>query len=153
RLARHPGYLLNGTFRDPTSDALQKFTNIGTIIGDQAETYPVYMTIYDQMIKSFEVIPQNTSTAISVSTYENRNYRILIQYPFNWTVQESKSSGELINVATFVSPTGPDSDPTAEVSIYLDKLHNLTTTLNNYAHFVAFADYENRPSYFHATAS
>ncbi|MGC2683490.1 MAG: hypothetical protein WA323_16645 [Candidatus Nitrosopolaris sp.] len=111
------------------------------------------MTIYDQMIKSFEVIPQNTSTAISVSTYENRNYRILIQYPFNWTVQESKSSGELINVATFVSPTGPDSDPTAEVSIYLDKLHNLTTTLNNYAHFVAFADYENRPSYFHATAS
>ena len=103
------------------------------------------------MIKSFEVIPQNSSTAISVSTYENRNYRILIQYPFNWTVQESKSSGELINVATFVSPIGPDPDPTAEVSIYFDKLHNLTTTLNNYAHFVAFADYENRPSYFHAT--
>jgi tetratricopeptide (TPR) repeat protein len=33
-LAGHPGYLLNGTFRDPTSDALQKFTNIGTIIGN-----------------------------------------------------------------------------------------------------------------------
>ncbi len=32
-LAGHPGYLLNGTFRDPTSDALQRFTNIGTIIG------------------------------------------------------------------------------------------------------------------------
>jgi hypothetical protein len=54
-LAGHPGYLLNGTFRDPTSDALQKFTNIGTIIGDKeysviyyspAETYPVYRTIY-----------------------------------------------------------------------------------------------------------
>ena len=31
----------------------------------------------------------------------------------------------------------------------MDKLHNSTTTLNNYAHFVAFADYENRTSYFH----
>ncbi|MFY9799160.1 MAG: hypothetical protein WB988_08035 [Candidatus Nitrosopolaris sp.] len=58
-LAGHPGYLLNGTFRDPTSDALQKFTNIGTIIGDKvysviyyspAETYPVYNTRYHQMI-------------------------------------------------------------------------------------------------------
>ena len=32
----------------------------------------------------------------------------------------------------------------------MDKLHNSTTTLNNYAHFVAFTDYENRTSYFHA---
>ena len=113
-LAGHPGYLLNGTFRDPTSDALQRFTNIGTIIGDKvysiiyyspAETYPVYRTIYDQMIKSFEVIPQNSSAAISVSTYQNRNYEIQIQYPSNWSVQESKSSGELVNIATFLSPT------------------------------------------------
>ena len=102
------------------------------------------------MIKSFEVIPQNRSAATSVSTYENRNYGIQIQYPSDWSVQESKSSGELINVATFVSPTGPDSDPTADVSIYLDNLYNSTNTLDNYAHFVAFTDYENRPSYFHA---
>ncbi len=158
-LAGHPGYMLNGTFRDPTSDALQRFTNIGTIIGDKvysiihyspAETYPIYNTIYDQMIKSFEVIPQNSSAATSLSTYENRNYGIHIQYPSDWSVQESKSSGELINVATFVSPTGPDSDPTADVCIYLDKLHNSTTTLDNYAHFVAFTDYENKPSYIHA---
>jgi hypothetical protein len=69
-LAGHPGYLLNGIFRDPTSEALQRFTNIGTIIGDkvysviyysQAETYPVYNTIYHKMIKSFEVIPVNSS--------------------------------------------------------------------------------------------
>jgi hypothetical protein len=40
--------------------------------------------------------------------------------------------------------------PTAEVTIYMDRLHNSTTNLNNYAHFVAFTDYENRPSYFHA---
>jgi hypothetical protein len=54
-LAGHPGYLLNGTFRDPTSDALQRFTDIGTIIGDK-----VYSVIYYlQMIKSFEVIPQH----------------------------------------------------------------------------------------------
>jgi hypothetical protein len=67
-LAGHPGYLLNDTFRDPTSDALQRFTNIATIIGDKeysviyyspAETYPIYNTIYLQMIKSFEVIPQH----------------------------------------------------------------------------------------------
>ena len=60
------------------------------------------------------------------------------------------SKGTPINIATFVSPTGPDSDPNAEVSVYMDKLHNSTTTLNNYAHFVAFADYENRTSDFHA---
>jgi len=47
--------------------------------------------------------------------------------------------GTLIKIATFVSPTGPDSDPTAEVAIYIYKLHNSTTDLNNYAHFVAFA--------------
>jgi hypothetical protein len=84
------------------------------------------------------------------STYENRNYGIQIQYPFDWSVQDYKSSGELINVATLVSPTGPDSNPTATVAIYIDKLHNSTTELNNYAHFVAFTDYENRPSDFHA---
>ena len=101
------------------------------------------------MIKSFEVIPQNSVAATSASTYENSNYGILIKYALDWSVQQSKSSDEPINVAAFVPPTGPDSDPTAAVSIYLDKLHNSTTTLNNYAHFVAFADYENRPSYFH----
>jgi tetratricopeptide (TPR) repeat protein len=66
-LASHAGYLLNGTYRDPISDALQRFTNIGTIIGNKvysiiyyspAYTYPVYSTIYHQMIRSFEVIPQ-----------------------------------------------------------------------------------------------
>ena len=71
-VAGHPGYLLNGTFRDPTSDALQRFTNIGTIIGDKvysiiyyssAETYPIYNTIYLQMIKSFEVVPQKSTNS------------------------------------------------------------------------------------------
>jgi hypothetical protein len=60
---------LNGTFRDPTSEALQRFTNIGTIIGDKvyfviyyspSETYSIYNTIYHKMIKSFEVIPVNS---------------------------------------------------------------------------------------------
>ena len=67
-LAGHPGYLLNGTFRDPVSGALQEFTNIRTTIGDKAysviyyspvQTYPIYSSIYGQMIKSFEVIPTN----------------------------------------------------------------------------------------------
>jgi hypothetical protein len=31
----------------------------------------------------------------------------------------------------------------------MDRLDNSTTDLNNYAHFVAFIDYENKPSYFH----
>jgi hypothetical protein len=88
--------LLNGTFR-ATFDVLQRFTNIGTIIGDKvysiiyyspAETYPAYNTIYHQMIKSFEVIPQNSSAGNEVS--ENRNYGIQIQYPSDWSVQESK---------------------------------------------------------------
>ena len=60
----HPGYLSNGTFRDPTTDALQRFTNIGTIIGGKvysiiyyspAETYPIYNTGYLQIVKSFGV--------------------------------------------------------------------------------------------------
>ena len=41
-LAGYPGYLLNGTFRDPTSEALQRFTNIGAIIGDRASVASVY---------------------------------------------------------------------------------------------------------------
>jgi hypothetical protein len=151
-LAGHPGYLLNGTFRDPTSDALQRFTNIGMVIGDKvysiiyyspAETYPVYRTVYDQMIKSFEIRSH-------LAPYKNTTYGIQIRYPSDWTIQESNASGTLINIATFVSPTGPNSDPTAEVAIYMDMLHNSTTTLNNYAHFVAFTDYESRTSYFHA---
>ena len=101
------------------------------------------------MIKSFEVIPQKSSAESEVSTYQNRDYGIQIQYPSDWSVQESKSSSELINVATFLSPTG-NPYPTAAVAIYVDRLHNSTTNLNNYAHFVAFTDYENRPSYFHA---
>jgi tetratricopeptide (TPR) repeat protein len=80
----------------------------------------------------------STGNQAATSTSENRNYGIQIQYPSDWSVQESKSSGELINVATFISPTGPDSNPTATVAIYIDRLHNSTTTLNNYAHFVAF---------------
>jgi hypothetical protein len=157
----YQAYLSNGTFSDPTSDALQWLTKIGTITGDKlyfiiyyspAEIHAVYNKIYHHIIKSFEVIPQNSSieNATSVSTYENRNYGIQIQYPSDWSIQESAASGIPINIATFVSPIGPDSDPTADVSIYLDKLHNSTTTLNNYAHFVAFADYENRTSDFHA---
>jgi hypothetical protein len=82
-------------------------------------------------------------TQLLTSTYENTTYGIRIQYPSDWTVQGSNASGTLINIATFVSPTGPNSNPTADVSIYVDKLHNSTTTLNNYAHFVAFTDYEN----------
>jgi hypothetical protein len=31
-LAGHPGFYLNGTFTDPTSGVLDRFTNIGTII-------------------------------------------------------------------------------------------------------------------------
>jgi hypothetical protein len=130
-LAGHPGYLLNGTFRDPSSDALQRFTNIGTIIGDKvysiiyyspAETYPVYNTIYDRMIKSVEVISQNSSAGNAVSIYQNTNYGILIKYPSDWSKQEPTASGTPINVARFVSPTGPDSNPTADVAIYIDRL-------------------------------
>jgi tetratricopeptide (TPR) repeat protein len=83
------------------------------------------------------------------STYENSTYGIRVQYPSDWSVQESKSSGERINVAAFVSPTGPDSDPTAWVSIYTDTLDNSTTNLDNYAHY-ALDGYENWPSHFHA---
>jgi hypothetical protein len=92
------------------------------------------------MIKSFEIRPHFTP-------YQNTAYGIQIRYPSDWTIQESNTSDTLINITTFVSPTGPNSDPTAEVAIYMDMLHNSTTTLNNYAHFVAFADYENNTAF------
>ena len=42
---------------------------------------------------------------------------------------KNQSSGEPINVATSVSPTGPNSNPKADVVIYIDTLDNLTTNL------------------------
>jgi hypothetical protein len=89
----------------------------------------------------------SAGNALVTSTYENTVYGIRVLYPSDWSVQESNSCGELINVATFISPTGPNSNPTAEVAIYMDRLDNSTANLKNYAHFVAFADYENKPSY------
>ncbi|HXX97815.1 MAG TPA: hypothetical protein VEL11_11960 [Candidatus Bathyarchaeia archaeon] len=68
------------------------------------------------MIKSFEVIPQNSRAENEVSTYQNSDYGIQIQYPSVWSKQESTASGTPINVVTLVSPTGPDSNPTADIS-------------------------------------
>lgn len=66
-LANHPGFLLTGTFkRNPSSNALEWFSNIGTIIGNKVysilyyspeKTYPVYHPTYLQMIRSFALIP------------------------------------------------------------------------------------------------
>jgi hypothetical protein len=66
-LANHPGFLLAGTFkRNPSSNALEWFSNIGTIIGNKVysilyyspeKTYPVYHPTYLQMIRSFALIP------------------------------------------------------------------------------------------------
>jgi hypothetical protein len=66
-LANHPGFLLSGTFkRNPSSNALEWFSNIGTIIGNKVysilyyspeKTYPVYHPTYLQMIRSFALIP------------------------------------------------------------------------------------------------
>jgi hypothetical protein len=84
----------------------------------------------------------SAGNAVATSTYENTAYEIRLQYPSHWSVQQLNASGTLINIATFVSPTGPNSNPTAEVAIYMDRLDNSTTNLNNYAHFVAFTDYE-----------
>jgi hypothetical protein len=86
-------------------------------------------------------IIQQKSSAEATYTYENKIYGIKVQYPSDWSVQESASSGGLITIATFLSPTG-NPFPTAVVTIYMDRLHNSTTNLNNYAHFVAFTDYK-----------
>ena len=92
--------------------------------------------------------PNCVFNCTATSIYENPTYGIRVRYLSDWTIQESNTSGTLINIATFVSPTGPNSNPTAEVRIYMDTLHNSTTTLNNYEHFVAFTDYENKTSSF-----
>jgi hypothetical protein len=66
-MAGHPGFLLAGTFkRNPSSNALEWFSNIGTIIGNKVysiiyysaeKTYPLYYPTYLQMIRSFALIP------------------------------------------------------------------------------------------------
>jgi hypothetical protein len=69
-LLKSPSYVhcdfrfdIDDHFRSIT--ALQRFTNIGTIIGDKeysviyyspAETYPIYNTIYSQMIKGVQIV-------------------------------------------------------------------------------------------------
>jgi hypothetical protein len=73
------------------------------------------------------VVPQKSSTENPAG--------IRVHYPSDWTIQESKPSGTRINIATFVSPTGPNSNPTADIAIYIDSLHNSTTNLNNFAQY------------------
>jgi hypothetical protein len=80
------------------------------------------------MIKLFEI-------SSHLTPYQNIAYGIQMRYPSDWTIQESNASGTFINIATFVSPTGPNSDPTAEIAIYMDTLHNSTTNLDNYAQY------------------
>lgn len=141
-LAGHPGFFLAGTFRDPTSDALQEFTNIGTIIGDKEysviyyspeQTYPVYSTIYSKMIKSFEVIntitgQNNTSPQQALSPYGNTFYGVTMKYPLNWRI--SPYFGGLV---TFDSAEARLNHSIAEVRIIVDNYHgsfNLTSYLN-----------------------
>ena len=97
-------YLSNGTFRDPTSDALQKFTNIGTIIGDKAysviyyspaETYPVYSTIYRQLANSFEVIPQKSSVP---TANQNANTTNLVPDVRVVSEQEQRTGGLIFTI-------------------------------------------------------
>ena len=48
-IACHPGYLLKGTFGDPKSDALQRFTNIETIIWDKVLQQQIEGTLMVQI--------------------------------------------------------------------------------------------------------
>jgi hypothetical protein len=68
------------------------------------------------------------------STYENRTYGIRVQYPSGWVVEQSNISSVPIDVARFFSTNGYPK-PTAEISIYVDILHNSTVNLDNYAHY------------------
>ena len=82
--------------------------------------------------KKVPIVPENPA---ATSTYVNSTYGIRVHYPSDWPIQVSKPIGALINIATFVSPSGPNSNPTADIAIYIDRLHNSATNLINYAHF------------------
>lgn len=71
--------------------------------------------------------------SMSTSTYDNRTYGVRVQYPSGWVIEQSNISSVPIDVATFFSTNG-NPKPTAEISIYVDTLHNSTTKLDNYAH-------------------
>jgi hypothetical protein len=89
-----------------------------------------YYLLEDGLFKKSEVIPQNSSTEnpVATSTYVNSTYEIRLEYPSDWTIQESNATGTLINIATFVSPTGPNIDPTADIKsakiLLVDRLEN-----------------------------
>ncbi|MGB7952423.1 MAG: hypothetical protein WCF23_00455 [Candidatus Nitrosopolaris sp.] len=72
---------------------------------------------------------------------ENGTYGIRVQYPSHWSIQ-SNASGNPINIVTFLSPTAPNSNPTATVAIFMERLYNSTTNLNNYALY-SHKGYEN----------
>ena len=98
-----------------------KTTAIDTLKQDKKCQACWYM-ILSTMSGSTTPSVQNTT---AVSTYENRNYGIQIQYPSDWTIQEMNASGTLINIATFVSPTGPNSSPPN----FSNNLGNIATVL------------------------
>jgi hypothetical protein len=84
---------LGGTFKHPTPNVLEEFSNSVIIIGCKAhsfqyyfpeQTYPVYRMTCSKMIKSFEVInnstgqnntsPENQYTNINISNCDMRGY-------------------------------------------------------------------------------
>ena len=89
------------------------------------------------MIKSFEVIPQNSSTINpTVSTYQNTDYGIQIQYPSDWSKQESvyKEIGTIIGDKAYSvqyiadAPRYADYLPTVQEMISSLVIKNSTET-------------------------
>ncbi len=68
------------------------------------------------------------------SVYENAQYGIGIQYPFNWSYREYDPSSDLLafNVVSFFPPITPDPDLSSELRITIENL-NTPISLDQYS--------------------
>jgi hypothetical protein len=117
---------------------------------DAVQKHSMFIDSLDIIVRNAIRLRRPTEGILDVQKIESHTLQLNIEsLDLNALISDTKSSGGPINVATFLSPTG-NTYPTAAVAIYMDRLRNSTTNLNNHAHFIAFPDYKNRHSDFHA---
>jgi hypothetical protein len=123
-LGGYPAYKIVGTFTNPDTDNNQEFIDTGIVVGSSVyyfsiivdtDQYYTYLPIINDMMNSFQINSNNTSSStslgaynvsnstISIGTitpsgqngfnlYENPNLNIKLTYPDNWNVSENNDT-------------------------------------------------------------
>jgi hypothetical protein len=102
------------------------------------DKYSKYLPTLRYLIKSIEIGQDSSRSVIygtnGFLTYENDNYRIKMQYPSNWTKDESNHLRDpYSNIVTFYSAKEDASDPYIEqVRVLIHNSHKIRIKLNEY---------------------